>query len=100
MRVDVARRADVAVSEPLLYLFQCHTVGVQKTCTAVTEIMKTDRTHMILFQKLRKSLCDISGGNELTDVVDINVVKIIGAVTFPTDRPILLLLRFQLLQKC
>ena len=41
MCVDIGCGAAIAVSQPLLNLFQAHTIGIQQTGTAMSQIMKS-----------------------------------------------------------
>ena len=56
MCVNIGSSADVAVSQPLLNLFQAHTIGIQQTGTAISQIMKErpQRLQQKLWQPLRE----------------------------------------------
>ena len=56
MCVNIGSSADVAVSQPLLNLFQAHTIGIQQTGTAMSQIMKErpQRLQQKLWQPLRE----------------------------------------------
>ena len=60
MNVDIGCGADVAVSQPFLNFFQAHTIGVQQTGTAMSQIMKTYLFQPVLCQQNMLSLlCEI-----------------------------------------
>lgn len=92
MCINVARRADVTVTEPLLNLLQTHAIGIEQTGAAMAQIVKTDTLHLVCDQKIREMLAQEIGPNPLSHRVYIDIVKIIGAIAFAADLPILLLL--------
>ena len=94
MGVDVGCGGNVAVSQPLLNLLQAHTIGIQKTRTAMPEIMKTNPSQIVFLQQVGEMLRQIAGFHQLTDFVDIDVVQILFAVRPATELPVHLLLRF------
>ena len=98
MCINVACCADVAVTEPLLNLFQAHTIGIEQTCTTMAQIVKADTLHLVCDQKIREMLTQKVGPNPLSHRVYIDIVKIIGAIAFAADLPILLLLLFHFIE--
>lgn len=96
--INVARRADVAVTEPLLNLLQTHAIGIEQTGAAMAQIVKADTLHLVRDQKIREMLAQEIGPNPLSHRVYIDIVKIIGAIAFATDLPILLLLLFHFIE--
>lgn len=98
MCINVACRADVAVTEPLLNLFQAHTIGVEQAGAAMAKVMETDTLHLVCYQKIREMLAQEIGPNPLSHRVYINIVKIIVAIAFAADLPILLLLLFHFIE--
>ena len=99
VRINVGRGADVAVTEPLLDFFHRHTVCVKHAGVGMPEIVKTDRSHSVLFQKSRKRLRQISGAHKLPHIVHVNVIEIILTIAFAADLPIQLLLFPQIQKK-
>ena len=56
--------------------------------------MKTDTLHLVCDQKIWEVLAQETGPNPLSHRVYIDIVKIIGAIAFAADLPILLLFHF------
>lgn len=100
MCINVACRADVAVPQPLLNLLQAHAIGIEQTGAAMAQIVKADTLHLVCYQKIWEMLAQEIGPNPLSHRVYIDIVKIIGAIAFAADLPILLLLLFILLSIC
>ena len=98
MCINVACSADVAVTEPFLNLLQAHAVGVKQACTAMAQVVKADALHIVRREKLREMLTQKVGPNPLSHRVYIDIVKIIGAIAFDADLPILLLLLFHFIE--
>lgn len=100
MCINVACCADVTVTEPLLNLLQAHAIGIEQTGTTMAQIVKADTLHLVCDQKIREMLTQKVGPNPLSNRVYIDIVKIIVAIAFAADLPILLLLLFILLSIC
>ena len=98
MCINVACRADVAVPQPLLNLLQAHAIGIEQTGTTMAQIVKADALHLVCDQKIREMLTQKVGPNPLSHRVYINIVKIIVAIAFAADLPILLLLLFHFIE--
>ena len=98
MCINVACCADVTVTEPLLNLLQAHAIGIEQTGAAMAQIMKADTLHLVCYQKIREMLTQKVGPNPLSHRVYIDIVKIIGAIAFAADLPILLLLLFHFIE--
>ena len=94
MCINVACCADVAVTEPLLNLLQAHAIGIEQTGTTMAQIVKADTLHLACDQKIREMLTQKVGPNPLSNRVYIDIVKIIVAIAFAADLPILLLFHF------
>lgn len=94
MCINVACCADVAVTEPLLNLLQAHAIGIEQTGTTMAQIVKADTLHLVCDQKIREMLTQKVGPNPLSNRVYIDIVKIIVAIAFAADLPILLLFHF------
>ena len=94
MCINVACRADVAVPQPLLNLLQAHAIGIEQTGTTMAQIVKADTLHLVCDQKIREMLTQKVGPNPLSNRVYIDIVKIIVAIAFAADLPILLLFHF------
>ena len=98
MCINVAGRADVAVTEPLLNLLQAHAIGIEQTGAAMAQIVKADTLHLVRYEEVREMLTQKVGPNPLSHRVYIDIVKIIGAIAFAADLPILLLLLFHFIE--
>ena len=64
----------------------------------VAQIVKADTLHLVCDQKIREMLTQKVGPNPLSHRVYIDIVKIIGAIAFAADLPILLLLFFHFIE--
>ena len=80
MCVNIGSSADVAVSQPLLNLFQAHTIGVQQTGTAMSQIMKTYLFQPVLCQQNIKMLGNEIGLHQFSNGIHIHVFQIVVAV--------------------
>ena len=98
MCINVACCADVTVTEPLLNLLQAHSIGIKQHGTTMSQIVKADTFHLVCDQKIREMLTQKAGPNPLSHRVYIDIVKIIGAIAFAADLPILLLLLFHFIE--
>ena len=98
MGVDIAGCADVTVTKPLLDFLQAHAIGIEQTGAAMAQIVKADTLHLVCDQKIREMLAQEIGPNPFSHRVYIDIVKIIGAIAFAADLPILLLLLFHFIE--
>ena len=98
MCINVACRADVAVPQPLLDILQAHAIGIEQTGTTMAQVVETDTLHLVCYQKIWEMLAQKVGPNPLSYRVYIDIVKIIGAIAFAADLPILLLLLFHFIE--
>ena len=98
MCINVACCADVTVTKPLLDLLQTHAIGIEQTGAAMAQIVKADTLHLVCDQKIREMLAQKVGADAPAHRVYIDIVKIIGAIAFATDLPILLLLLFHFIE--
>ena len=64
----------------------------------VAQIVKADTLHLACDQKIREMLAQEIGPNPLSHRVYIDIVKIIVAIAFAADLPILLLLLFHFIE--
>ena len=64
----------------------------------VAQIVKADTLHLVCDQKIWEMLAQEIGPNPLSHRVYIDIVKIIGAIAFAADLPILLLLLFHFIE--
>ena len=71
----------------------CHVLDIR-----VAQIVKADTLHLVCDQKIREMLAQEIGSNPLSHRVYIDIVKIIGAIAFAADLPILLLLLFHFIE--
>ena len=60
--------------------------------------METDEFHIVRREELREMLAQKVGADPLSHRVYIDIVKIIGAIAFAADLPILLLLLFHFIE--
>ena len=81
MRVDVSCRTDVAVTQPLLNVFQRNAVRVKQTGTTVSKIMEADSSHSMLLKEVRKSCGQILRLHQFSEFVHEDVVLVLLAVT-------------------
>ena len=98
MCINVACCADVTVIQPLLDFLQAHAIGIEQTGAAMAQVVETDTLHLVCYQKIREMLAQEIGPNPLSHRVYINIVKIIVAIAFAADLPILLLLLFHFIE--
>ena len=73
MGIDIGCGGNIAVPQPLLNLLQAHTIGIQKTRAAMSQITKTNPSHIVFLQQVGEMLRQIAGFHQLTDFVDIDV---------------------------
>ena len=92
MGINIAGGADITVTKPLLGFLQAHAVGVKQACAAMAQVVEADALHIVRREELREMLAQKVGANPLSHRVYIDIVKIIGAIAFAADLPILLLL--------
>ena len=98
MGINIAGGADIAVPQPLLNFLQAHAIGIEQTGAAVAQVVEADTLHLVCDQKIREMLTQKVGPNPLSHRVYIDIVKIIGAIAFAADLPILLLLLFHFIE--
>lgn len=98
MCINVACSADVTVTKPLLNFLQAHAIGIEQTGAAMAQVVETDTLHLVCDQKIREMLTQKVGPNPLSHRVYIDIVKIIVAIAFAADLPILLLLLFHFIE--
>ena len=98
MGINIAGGADVTVTKPLLDFLQAHAIGIEQTGTTMAQVVETDTLHLVCDQKIREMLTQKVGPNPLSHRVYIDIVKIIGAIAFAADLPILLLLLFHFIE--
>lgn len=98
MCINVACCADVTVTKPLLDFLQAHAIGIEQTGAAMAQVVETDTLHLVCDQKIREMLAQEIGSNPLSHRVYIDIVKIIVAIAFAADLPVLLLLLFHFIE--
>ena len=98
MCINVACCADVTVTKPLLNFLQAHPVGIKQTGAAMAQVVETNTLHLVCYQKIREMLAQEIGSNPLSHRVYIDIVKIIVAIAFDADLPVLLLLLFHFIE--
>ena len=60
--------------------------------------METDTLHLVCYQKIREMVAQEIGPNPLSHRVYIDIVKIIVAIAFAADLPVLLMLLFHFIE--
>ena len=95
MRVDVGRRGEIAVSEPLLNLLHRHTVRQHHARAAVPEIVEADGTQSVVLQQLAKCRGDVVGLDQIAHLIDADVTDVVRAVAPSAQPPVFDLLPFQ-----
>ena len=98
MYINVACCADVTVTQPLLDFLQAHAIGIEQAGAAMAQVVETDTLHLVCYQKIWKMLAQEIGPNPLSHRVYIDIVKIIVAIAFAADLPVLLLLLFHFIE--
>ena len=77
MCVDIGCGADIAVSQPFLNLLQAHTIGIEQTGTAMSQIMKTYLFQLVLCQQNLKMLGNEIRLHQFSNGVHIDVIQIV-----------------------
>ena len=93
MGVDVAGGTDVAVSKPLLNIFQGNAVGIEQAGTGMPQIVEADFLHPVALQNQRKVLGQKARRDELAHLIDVDVVQVALVIAFAAKPPVLGLLR-------
>lgn len=99
VRIDVGSRRNIAMSQPLLNFFQAVPIGIQKARTAMSEIVIAYLPQSVFLQNIGKVLCEIARLDQLLDLIDIDIVGVLGAVRPSAQLAVLLLLCFQAVQQ-
>lgn len=99
VRVDVCRRAEIAVPQPLLNLLHRDAVGQQKTGAGVPKIMQTDDAQVVLFKNPLEAVRQRVRLQPFPDLIHADVVQIVRAVGAPAEPAVVLLLLFFLEQQ-
>ena len=94
MRVNIGWGREIAVTEPFLNLLHRHTIRKHQTGTGVSEIMETDVTETVGFQKLRELLSDIVRFDEIADLIDADIAKVFFVVRPSAEPSVVVLLSF------
>lgn len=97
--IDVGSRRNIAVSQPLLNFFQADPIGIQKARTAMSEIVIAYLPQSVFLQNIGKALCEIAWLDQFPDLIDIDIVSVLGAVRPSAQLAVLLLLCFQAMQQ-
>ena len=61
----------------------------------MSEIMKSDAAHIVLLQQMGQMRREVSGLHKLPDLVDIDIIQIIGAVGSAAEPAVFCLLCFE-----
>ena len=99
VRVNIGCSGNIAVSQPLLNFFQANSVGIQKTCAAVSKIVETDLFQIVLGKQDIKMLGDEIGLHQFSQGIHIDIFQVIIAVAISAYLAVDLLLGFNLPQQ-
>ena len=80
MCVDVSCRTNVAVTQPLLNVFQRNAVRVKQTGTTVSKIMEADSSHSMLLKEVQESCCQILRFHQLPKLIYKDVILVLRTV--------------------
>ena len=69
MSVYIGCGAEIAVTEPFLYLLHLNSVCKKETCRAMTKIMERHMFETMFLQEFRKPTGDISGLHTFSKLV-------------------------------
>ena len=94
MCVNIGSSADVTMPQPFLNFFQAHTIGVQQTGTAMSQIMKTYLFQPVLCQQNIKMLGNEIGLHQFSNGIHIHVFQIVVAVAAAANLTVDFLLLF------
>lgn len=94
MRVDVRRRAEIAVAEPFLNLLERHMIGQQKAGAAVPQIVEPDAAKAVTLQRKLEVPGKVFGADAVSHFVDADVPLNLPAVAIPAQPAIFGLLGF------
>ena len=90
--VDIAGGGDVAVAKPLLNVFQGNAVGIEQAGTGMPQIVEADFLHPIALQNQREMLGQEARRDELSHLVDVDVVQVALVIALAAEPPVLRLL--------
>ena len=90
---------NIAVTQPLLNFFQADPVGIQKARTAMSEIVIAYLPQSVFLQNIGEVLCEITRFDKFPDLIDIDIVGVLGAIRPSAQFAVLLLLCFQAMQQ-
>ena len=99
MRVNVARRGNVAVTEPLLNILERHAVCIKQGRAGMTQIVETYAAHLVIFKKRRERLRQIAGLHTFAQRIDVDIILVIVVVAIPAEFLIQILLLLHKMQK-
>ena len=86
--VDIAGGADVAVTKPLLNIFQGNAVGIEQAGAGMSQIMEADFLHPVALQNQRKVLGQKARRDELAHLIDVDVVQVALVIAFAAKPPV------------
>ena len=90
--VDIAGGGDVAVAKPLLNVFQGNAVGIEQAGTGMPQIVEADFLHPVALQNQREMLGQEARRDELSHLVDVDVVQVALVIALAAEPPVLRLL--------
>ena len=94
MCVDIGCCADIAVSQPFLNLLQAHTIGIEETGTAMSQIMKTYLFQFVLCQQNLKMLGNEIRLHQFANGIHIHVFEVVVAIVTTANQAVDFLLLF------
>ena len=94
MCVNIGSSADVTMPQPFLNFFQAHTIGIQQTGTAMSQIMKTYLFQFVLFQQDFKMLGNEIRLHQFSNGIHIHVFEVVVAIATTANLTVDFLLLF------
>lgn len=85
MRVDVRRRAEIAVTEPFLDLLERYMIGQQKAGAAVAQIVEPDAAQTVPLQNKLEVPGKVFGADAIAHFVDADIPLDLPAVAIPAQ---------------
>ena len=99
MSIDICCRTDGTVTEPCLDFFKADTLCEQERSAAMAKIVESEFRHIVLFQNGRHMSRKITGLNQLSHFVHIDVPLILLAVATTTQYTVPFLVSFHFEKK-
>ena len=98
MCVDVGCRAEIAVPQPLLNLFERHMVRKQQARAAVPQVMKANMPQMVLLKRQLKHRCYPDWIQQIPLLIDADIAFIVLAIAAAAKSAVLRLPNLQIIR--